>query len=203
MIRVIVFAIAVAMLISCIGPTANASDPWDACCEVIIVGGQDPASFGQRTIIDWQRQTLFTGTGFPGESMDTVSWKRRQITTGVIQFLEGNPGGQAQDYFRSPGMACSSAKASDVTRCEINVPTRIRCAVFRVIPQGLVSVPKPLRDVFPALLRLRVETSRTPFTSSFAVPNMAFRMSVEPSTTIFISSYSQVIPAPGGRLCHR
>jgi hypothetical protein len=185
-----------------------ASDPWDACCELTIVRAEH-YSPPQRTIVDWHRQTLFTGRGTPGELVDSdkapfSSWKRREIAGGISDFLKRNPGNQPEDFFRSLGMACASTDpTTHATHCTIEIPIEIRCTIVRIIPQGLVSVPEQLRGTFPAFLQMNVETSATRFVSNYSRLIPPFQVKVAPSTEVFIATYSQVIAPPGGHLCTR
>jgi len=188
---------------------AYAADSWDACCDLILlpVGGHGPPA--DQTIVGWQRETRFTADGFPGELVEVangkfVSWKRRQIAAGFADYLRDHPTSQAQDYFRNLGMACAPREGGkDVTRCDIEIPIEFECEIYSIIPAGVVSLPEQLRGRFGAILRMRIDTSSAEFQVALPIPSYLLPVSVDASTKIFISTYSQVLPLPGGHLCTR
>ena len=196
-------------LILLFGSRTYAADPWDACCELVIVVNDSSGAPARKTILEWQRETLFTGTGHPGEPVETgrgsfISWKRRQITAGLADFLQRNPARQARDYFQSLGMTCAPRDGTrNVTRCAIELPVEFECRIFRNIPEGLVPLPEQLRGKFAAFLRVKIDASSAEFQATLPMPSTPLPVSIDASTKIFISTYSQVIPSPGGRLCHR
>jgi hypothetical protein len=190
-------------------PVDARDDPWKACCQTAIVDDQDPGPTLRRTLIDWQRQTLFTGEGHPGELVDSdqppfLSWKKRQIAAAVTEFMKSHPAAGADGYFTSIGMACSAADGmSGVTRCQADVPIRIRCTIFVGMPEDRIEVPEPLRHLFRASLRVTVETSASPFVPSLQRLMRAFSVPVDPVRTAFIATRSQIVALPDGHLCAR
>jgi hypothetical protein len=152
-----------------------------------IVGDETSSPAGQKTIIDWQRETMFGGRGSAGDMNDSNlpdSWKKRQIKPAIADFLVGNPGARASDYFLSLGMTCKPATAASrdgVTRCEIELPIWVECISKNLWFPGGAPVPKELRKPIPALLH----------------------MSVNVSTVAMLDVSTRVEPIPGGRLCHR
>lgn len=191
-------------------PLVRASDdPWKACCQTAIVDDQDQGPPLRKILIDWQRRTLFTGDGHPGELVDANqppfhSWKRQHIAAAVTEFVERSPTAEAGDYFRSIGMTCSPAEGmSGVTRCRAEVPIRIRCTIFVGMPQDRIPVPAPLRDLYRASLRVTVETSASKFAPSLERFVPAFVVPVAPSRSVFVATLSEIVAIPGGHLCTR
>jgi hypothetical protein len=204
-------ALVVVLVLQFVGPpSARASDdPWKACCQIAIVDDRDSVPPLRRTLIEWQRQTLFTGEGQPGEPVDSNqppfhSSKRRQIVAAVTEFAKHNPAVEADGYFSSIGMTCSAADGmSGVTRCQAEVQITIRCTIFRGMPEDRIKVPASLRDLFHASLRVTVEVSTTKFVPSLERLVPPFAIPVAPSRTAFVATHSQIAAVPGGHLCTR
>lgn len=66
-------------------------------------------------------------------------------------------------------------------QCQADLSLWVRCDKWRVVPFGHVPVPKELQQPIPAVLHESVSLS------GFMV----------------LDTYSRVVAAPGGRLCHR
>lgn len=182
-------------------------DPWKACCQTAIVEDQDPGPPLRKTLMGWQRRTLFTGDGHPGELVDSNeppfhSWKKSQIAVAVAEFMKSNPAAGADGYFSSIGMTCAAADGMNgVTRCQAEVPITNRCTIFVGMPEDRMQVPEPLRDLFRA--SLRVEASSSKFVPSLQRLMQPFAVPVAPSRAAFIATQSQIVPVPGGHLCTR
>lgn len=171
-----------------LGGCYNAEDSWKICCRLHIVGDETSSPLARRTIIDWQRQTQFDGTGGSYELVDSPrsphhSWKKQQIEVGISDFLAGNPRAPASDYFLILGMACRPAttRKDDATRCDIELPIWVECASLNQFFPGGAPVPEELRKPIPALLRVTVDVS----------------------ASTFLDTSARIAPLPGGRLCHR
>ena len=187
MIRYLVWlCVSVGAVLSMGGCHYSEEDSWKICCLLHIVRDEAPSPAGHKTIIDWQRLTLFAGDGSASDGNDTNlpgSWKKRRIEWEVSDFLVRNPAARGADYFVELGMTCRPGTVSQeaVTRCEIEMQIWAECWSKNIFFPGGAPVPEGLRKPFPALLRVRVDelgsTVREPFT--------------------------QVLPIPGGRLCHR
>ena len=184
-------------------------DPWKACCDIVVVPDQQPGSSLRKVLLNWQRQTAFTGNGAPGELVDADrppfhSWKKQQIATALVDFLQTNPGAGDEDYFLSIGMTCGSdGAATGVKLCRAEVPIVIRCIIFRGLPEDLVPVPEPLRGVMDALLRVTVETSPEKFQSIVSRVVPPFEVSIGRRRTLYVATYSRIIARSGGHLCTR
>jgi hypothetical protein len=186
----------------------RASDPWDACCLLRIVNDDAAGPTARKTIVGWQRETLFTGRGFAGEPVDSPqgpfeSWKRRQIGAGIADFMEHHLDAQIEDYFRSLGMTCALLGGTkDVTRCAIELPIAIQCRMLAPDLEGHVPLPEQLRGRIPAFLQVSIDSSKAGFERQYLGDWIAFRVSIAPAVA-FIATKSQVFSVPGGRLCHR
>ena len=208
MIRYTVWVCVWVVLVVLLTHHLRAADPWDACCLLRVVNDDTAEPTTPKTIIDWQRETLFTGRGFAGEPVDSPqgpfeSWKRRQIAAGIADFMERHPDAQIEDYFRNLGMTCALlGGAKDVTRCAIELPITIQCRMLAPELEEHVPLPEQLRGRIPALLQVSIDSSKVGFERQYLGDWIAFRVSIAPAVA-FIATKSQVFPVPGGRLCHR
>lgn len=194
-------------------PSASARDdpwdPWKACCDIVIMPDQRPGPPLRMVLLNWQRQTAFTGNGAPGELVDADrppfhSWKKQQIAASLTEFLQTNPDGGDEDYFRSIGMTCGAdGAATKVKLCRAEAPIVIQCIIFRGLPQDLVSVPEPLRGALDAFLRVTVEISPEKFQSTVSKTVPPFEVTIERHRTLYVATYSRIIAQPGGHLCTR
>jgi hypothetical protein len=156
---------------------------WRECCYLHIVGDETSSPEGRKTIIEWDRGTTFGGDGVWRPPVGGGRWKKQQIASALTDFLAGNPGSRPSDYFASLGMTCRPAgnPKDDLTRCEIDLPVWVQCTVMMSWPFYAATVPKELRKPIPAILHVSVSASASPV----------------------LDTSAQVIPVPGGRLCHR
>jgi len=165
----------------------SAEDSWADCCGLHIIRDETSSPAARRIIIDWQQLTWFGGNGSAVDANNTNlpgSWKKRQITQAVTEFLAGNPGARASDYFLSLGMTCrpgTTVPNDGVTRCEDELPIWIICRSRNVFFPGGPPVPEELRKPMSALLHV----------------------SVDVSVSALLAASTRVVAVPGGRLCHR
>jgi hypothetical protein len=129
---------------------------------------------------------MFGGGGSASDMNDANlpgTWKKRRIESEVADFLARDPGARASDYFVGLGMICRRVAILEegVARCEIELQIWAECWSKNIFFPGGPPVPEELRKPLPALLRVSVDVSAS--------------MIREPAT--------QVLPVPGGRLCHR
>ena len=159
---------------------------WKVCCGLMIVGDNTSTTDPLKTIIDWQSWTSFRGDGSAVDSSQPPlpgTWKTRRIGAAIAHFLASNPKAQARDYFVSLGMACKpeTSPRGNVTRCESVLPVSVECVSLNVYFPGGASIPKELQKPIPATLQVNVIVS----------------------TSTLIDTSTQILPLPGGRLCHR
>lgn len=169
-----------------LGSCYTAEDSWKICCRLLIVGDETSSPAERRAIMEWQRLTAFREDG---SSVDVSNanlpgaTKKQLISSSLADFLAGQPGSRASDYFLGLGMMCrfGIAPKDDVTRCEIDLPITIKCASLNMFFPGGAPVPEELRKPMPALLRV----------------------SVDVSAATLIDMSTRIVPVTGGRLCHR
>jgi hypothetical protein len=160
-------------------------DKWKICCWLHIVKDETSSSPARRTIVGWQRETLFSGDGRAadaGVSASLGSWKGHQIESALSDFRAANPGAPASAYFKMLGMICKAPPTPlpDNVRCEIELPVTIRCSTV-FLPFGGPPMPRELEGQVPAVLW-----------TSVALPS---------SGDLKVST--RILPVPGGRLCQR
>jgi hypothetical protein len=162
-------------------------DLWADCCILFIVKDRSAIPEGPKTIIAWQRETLFGGDGSasdsPGEGHPRETWKKQRIQADLASFLAGNPERPAAAYFVGLGMSCMTRAVSSkdaATRCEIELPIWIRCSSLNVFLPWRQPVPRGLEK--PMLAHLS--------------------MSVGVSANVVLDVSTRVDPIPGGHLCH-
>jgi len=168
-------------------------DSWNACCMLHVIRDEAPNPPGRKVIRNWQSRTLFGGDGSASDATDSNvpgmsskylpgTWKRGRIESEVADYQTRNPGAPATAYFAELGMTCRSATVSQAEgiRCAIDMPVWVQCWAMNFFPGG-PPVPKELRKPLPAVLHVSVEMS---------------------GSTIH-EPHTQVLPLPGGRLCHR
>lgn len=154
---------------------------WSECCRLRILKEKDAPPTARNTIIKWAPSFWGDGTsmGDVGEEGRT----KRRITLTFDAFLVENPAVRLGDYFDGLGMACrpKGNPTDGLRHCHIDLPVWIQCTVVISWPFGATPVPKELQKPIAAVLH----------------------MAVDLSASAVLAASAQVIPLPGGRLCHR
>jgi hypothetical protein len=156
---------------------------WRECCVLQIVDDRATSSMERRAIVSWASSPGFWGNG---KSMDWVGAKDKRkewIALSLISFHKSNPGARARDHFVGLGMACVPVgdPKTELARCDVELPIWVKCAVMMSWPFGATPVPKELQRPIPAVLQ----------------------MTIDVSASAVLDTSVQVMPIPGGRLCHR
>lgn len=156
---------------------------WRECCVLKIIDDKAASTKERQTIIAWASSPGFWGNG---ESMAWVGAndKRREwITLSLTDFRNSNPESRARDYFISLGTICVPAgdPKAERARCNVELPVWVKCTVMMSWPFGATPVPKELQRPIPAVVQ----------------------MTIDVSASAVLDTSVQVMPLPGGRLCHR
>ncbi|WP_422001478.1 hypothetical protein [Reyranella sp.] len=172
-----------ALLVAVLGAGCTYPDDelvWGNCC-ALKVADETSGSKQRETLIAWGRVNNFQGDGTNSWN-NTQAWRSRQIGLGLADFRKAHPGSQGPDYLAHLGMTCtpSGGSKADPTRCEVELSVWARC----VAKLGMLfpaPVPEELRKPIAAVLQMTIDVSGSDI----------------------LASSVQVVPLPGGRLCHR
>jgi len=161
------------------------ADSWKTCCLMRIVGDESSSSPSRQTLVEEGQRTLFNGDGAAFNSVDRSRFayaSENRLALAIADFLKAHPEARASAYLVSLGMTCGPAPGEGgVERCRIELPVRVQCGSLNIFFPGGAPVPRELRE--PIVARLAV--------------------SIDVSGSAFGDTFTRILPAPGGRLCHR
>lgn len=156
---------------------------WGNCC-ALEIADQKSSSKERDTLVVWGGTIGFHGDGTSTDWERTKAWRRRQIAYGFAVFQERHQPSQARDYLAGLGMTCApfdDTPKAGRERCAVEFPVHVTCTVkfgWAYFPNP---VPRELRKPIAAILQ----------------------MTIDVSASDVLDSSVQVVPLPGGRLCHR
>jgi hypothetical protein len=156
-------------------------DSWQVCCLMRIVGDESSSSPSRQMLVESEQRTLFNADGVAFDST-YYSGKRKRIASAIDDFLKAHPEARASAYLASLGMTCGPAPGEGgVERCRIELPVWVQCGSLNIFFPGGAPIPKELREPMVAHLAVSIDVSGPAYGDTFA----------------------RILPAPGGRLCHR
>jgi hypothetical protein len=178
------FRAAVALAVAMLGAACAYDDAqlWGNCC-ALEIADRESSSKERNTLIAWGRG------GFLGDGRSTdwegrkAAWRKREIALGLADFQKAHPGSQGRDYLTGLGMTCGPVRDpnAEETRCAVGLSVWVTCTVkfgWAFLPNP---VPKELSKPIAAILQMTIDVSGSDI----------------------LDSSVQVMPLPGGRLCHR
>lgn len=173
-----------ALLVAALGAACAYDEEglWGNCCGLEIAD-EESSSKERGLLIAWGRVGGFLGDGSPMGGDGPSAWRKREIASGLADFQKAHPGSQGRDYLADLGMVCGLVRGptAEQTRCAMELRVWVTCTVKFGWPYFPNPVPKELRKPIAAVLQ----------------------MTIDVSASDVLDASAQIVPLPGGRLCHR
>ena len=177
------FRAAVALAVAAIGAACayDEAQSWRECCGMEIADREESGSKEGRSLFAWARVGGLSGDGKSMGWGDAKASRKRKVAVGLADFQMAHPVALPRDYLADLGMTCASSAKAELSRCAVELPVWVRCTVKFGWPFLSTPVPKELQKPIAAILQ----------------------MTIDVSASDILDSSVQVVPLPGGRLCHR